>query len=143
MILVRVFFYVWVFNGLGLRVRFACCVFFYGVHYLARTWVYGIYHTNMFWGFSQSCQLSCFDATIGRSIFRLLVTCWRSCLVSVFSFAVAKLSFCQIQEMVKYLNGVVELLEAHFLGSWTLSTHQGSKRESSSLTFPRDEFYMK
>lgn len=42
---------------------------------------------------------------------------------------------CQIQEMVKYLNGVVELLEAHFLGSWTSSAHQGSKRESPPLSF--------
>lgn len=40
------------------------------------------------------------------------------------------LMLCQIQEMVKYLNGVVELLEAHFLGSWTAPTLSNSKRES-------------
>lgn len=28
--------------------------------------------------------------------------------------------YSEVQEMVKYLGGVVELLEAHFLGAWTL-----------------------
>ncbi|CAM9452811.1 unnamed protein product, partial [Sphacelaria rigidula] len=39
-----------------------------------------------------------------------------------------------IQEMVKYLNGVVELLEAHFLGSWTAPTLPHSKRDSGAST---------
>lgn len=40
------------------------------------------------------------------------------------------LSAEQVQEMVKYLKSVVDLLEAHFLDSWTPSSPHGSKRES-------------
>eukprot|EP00752_Nemacystus_decipiens_P013802 g12254.t1 len=41
--------------------------------------------------------------------------------------------YSEVQEMVKYLSGVVELLEAHFLGSWTpVDGQHGSKRSSGS-----------
>ncbi|CAM9113863.1 unnamed protein product, partial [Hapterophycus canaliculatus] len=40
--------------------------------------------------------------------------------------------YSEVQDMVRYLSGVVELLEAHFLGSWNPPDGQGSKRSSSS-----------
>lgn len=44
--------------------------------------------------------------------------------------------YSEVQDMVKYLSGVVELLEAHFLGSWTPAEGQhGSKRELRCCPF--------
>ncbi|CBJ28961.1 expressed unknown protein [Ectocarpus siliculosus] len=40
--------------------------------------------------------------------------------------------YSEVQDMVRYLSGVTELLEAHFLGSWTPPEVHGSKRSSSS-----------
>ncbi|CAM9976182.1 unnamed protein product [Scytosiphon promiscuus] len=42
--------------------------------------------------------------------------------------------YSEVQEMVRYLSGVVELLEAHFLGSWNPPDGQRSKRSSSSAS---------
>ena len=39
----------------------------------------------------------------------------------------------QVQDVVRYLLGVVELLEAHFLGSWTPFDAGTSKRESPTV----------
>lgn len=59
--------------------------------------------------------------------------CLRSAVTVMFS------RVCQVQDVVKYLTGVVELLEAHFLGSWTPSAVHGSKREL--ILLPGQEFY--